>query len=107
MAVNGRPSLPEVSSAPSWFEFSSFLLTLAAEADMVSQAENYRRLEESAVRSECWFSRERRALDTVWAQGLNNVLLLSTQCSRGARKSRRFFQYDAPRRGRRELRLSK
>ena len=44
MAVNGRPCLPEVSSAPSWFEFSSFLLTLAAEADMVSRAESNRRL---------------------------------------------------------------
>lgn len=39
MAVNRRPPfpLPEVSSAPSWFEFSSFLLTFAAEADMFSQ----------------------------------------------------------------------
>lgn len=37
--------LPEVSSAPSWFEFSSFLLTFAAEADMFSQAGvTYRRL---------------------------------------------------------------
>lgn len=35
---NGRRlyCLPEVSSPPSWFEFSSFLLTLAAEADMIS-----------------------------------------------------------------------
>lgn len=36
MALNRRPPfpLPEVSSAPSWFEFSSFLLTFAAEADI-------------------------------------------------------------------------
>lgn len=40
MAVSRRPPfpLPEVSSAPSWFEFSSFLLTFAAEADMFSEA---------------------------------------------------------------------
>lgn len=31
-----RSRLPEVSSPPSWLEFSSFLLTLAAEADMIS-----------------------------------------------------------------------
>lgn len=52
MAVNRRPPfpLPEVSSAPSWFEFSSFLLTFAAEADMFSQAGvTYRRLREYLV----------------------------------------------------------
>lgn len=47
MAVNRRPPfpLPEVSSAPSWFEFSSFLLTFAAEADMffASWGVTYRR----------------------------------------------------------------
>lgn len=32
----GPHFLPEVSSAPSWFEFCSFLLTLAAGADMIS-----------------------------------------------------------------------
>lgn len=32
----GPRFLPEVSSAPSWFEFCSFLLTLAAGADMFS-----------------------------------------------------------------------
>lgn len=43
------PLLPEVSSAPSWFEFSSFLLTFAAEADMFSQAGlTYRRLREKS-----------------------------------------------------------
>lgn len=52
MAVNRRPPfpLPEVSSAPSWFEFSSFLLTFAAEADMFSQAGvTYRRLRKYLV----------------------------------------------------------
>lgn len=40
MAVSRRPPfpLPEVSSAPSWFEFSSFLLLFAAVADMFSEA---------------------------------------------------------------------
>lgn len=33
--LGGRHYLPEVSSAPSWFEFCSFLLTFAAEADMI------------------------------------------------------------------------
>lgn len=42
MALNGRPPFPspEVSSAPSWFEFSSFLLAFAAEADMLAGRSN-------------------------------------------------------------------
>lgn len=84
MAVNRRPPfrlLPEVSSAPSWFEFSSFLLTFAAEADMFSQAGgDLQTSERISGRFEAGFSLSRRALirRKVRRAEANNVLLFYT-----------------------------